>query len=55
MYMDKPNFYRLDPTRKASKEKCAVVKKFAKPGIANVCNPYDVREAFEFEPDFIEV
>ena len=55
MYMDKPNFKWLEDTRKASAEKCAVVKRFARLGLGNVNNPYDVREALTFNPDVLEV
>ena len=55
LYMDKPNFSWLDARRKASKEKCEAVKKVARLGIANICNPYDLWEAYSFEPDMIEV
>lgn len=55
MYMDRPNFNWLDDRRKASKEKCAVVKEYARLGIGNINNPYDMREALSFEPDIIEV
>lgn len=55
LYMDKPNFSWLDARRKASKEKCEAVKKVARLGIANICNPYDLWEAYSFEPDIIEV
>ncbi len=55
MYLDKPNFYWLDPTRKASKEKVAIARRFAKVGIGNVNNACDVREAILLEPDFVEV
>lgn len=55
MYIDRPNFAFLDERRKVSKEKAAVVKKYAKLGIGNVCNPYDTREALSYEPDILEV
>jgi len=55
MFLDKPNFAWLEDTRKTSAAKCAVVKKHARLGIANVNNPYDVREALEFGPDVLEV
>ena len=56
LYMDKPNFAWLkEPQRKTSAENCARVKRYARLGIANVCNPYDVKEALDFEPYIIEV
>ena len=56
LYMDKPNFAWLkEPLRKTSEENCARVKRYARLGIANVCNPYDAREAFNFDPYIIEV
>ena len=55
VYLDKPNFAWLESIRKASKENCARVKRYARLGIANVNNPYDVREALSFEPDIFEV
>lgn len=56
LYMDKPNFAWLkEPLRKTSKENCARVKRYARLGISNVSNPYDVWEAFGFEPYIIEV
>lgn len=55
VYLDKPNFDWLEPIRKASKENCARVKRYARMGIGNINNPYDVREALSFEPDVLEV
>lgn len=55
MYMDKPNFSWLTDRVKASKENCARVKKYARLGLGNVCNPYDVMEAFTYDPDVVEV
>ena len=55
VYLDKPNFAWLVDRDKASPEVCARVKKYARLGIANVCCPNDVREAFLFDPDIIEV
>ena len=55
IYLDKPNFAWLESIRKVSKENCARVKRYARLGIANVNNPYDVREALGFEPDILEV
>ena len=56
LYLDKPNFSWLEPIRKTSPENCARVKRYGvKFGIANINNPYDVREALMYEPDVIEV
>lgn len=55
LYMDKPNFAWLTDRMKASKENCLRVKKFARLGIGNICNPYDLKEALEFAPDVAEV
>lgn len=54
-YMDKPNFAWLEPIRKVSVENCARIKRYARLGIGNICNPYDVYEAMKFEPDVLEV
>lgn len=55
MYMDKPNFAWLKDCAKVSAQKCDFVKKYAKLGIGNICNPYDVWEALQYEPDVLEV
>ena len=55
LYMDKPNFAWLTDRFKASKENCMRVKRYARLGIANICTPYDVKEALEFNPDVIEI
>ncbi len=55
LYMDKPNFAWLTDRYKASAKNCLRVKKYARLGIGNVCNPCDVKEALEFEPDVLEV
>lgn len=55
VYLDKPNFAWLESARKASKENCARIKHYARMGIGNINNPYDVREALAFDPDVIEV
>lgn len=55
MYMDRPNFSFLEPTRKASAERCALVKRYARLGIGNIINPSDVYEAIKFEPDVVEI
>ena len=55
LYLDKPNFSWLAANRKCSKENCERAKRYARLGIANVNNAYDVREALAFEPYIIEV
>lgn len=55
LYMDKPNFAWLTDRVKASAFNCARVKRYARLGIGNVCNPYDMQEALLFEPDILEV
>ena len=55
LYMDKPNFAWLTDRMKASKENCCRVKKYARLGIGNICNPCDLKEALEFAPDVVEV
>ena len=55
LYLDKPNFAWLTDRDKASPEVCARVKKYARLGIANVCNPEDVREAILLGADIVEV
>jgi glycerophosphoryl diester phosphodiesterase len=55
VYLDKPNFAWLTDRDKASAEVCARVKKYARLGIGNVNNAYDVKEALEFAPDVLEV
>jgi len=55
MYLDKPNFHWLESTRKCSVENCERTKRYAKLGIANVNNPYDLKEAIEFEPYCVEM
>ncbi|MBQ2817413.1 MAG: hypothetical protein IJF16_05735 [Clostridia bacterium] len=55
LYMDKPNFSWLADKAKVSKERCELVKRYARLGIANINNPYDVMEALEFDPDVLEV
>ena len=55
MYLDKPNFAWLTDRMKASKENCARVKRYARLGLANVNNPYDVIEAISYEPDVLEI
>ena len=55
MYLDKPNFKWLASTRKCSVENCERTKRYARLGIANVNNPYDLKEAIEFMPDCVEM
>ena len=55
MYMDKPNFSWLVDRVKASSENCARVKRYARLGLANINNPYDMMEALLYEPDVVEV
>ena len=55
IYLDKPNFAWLTDRDKASKEVCERVKRYARLGLANVNNAYDVKEALEFCPDVLEV
>jgi len=55
MYLDKPNFAWLVDRMKVSPENCARTKKFARLGIANVNNAYDVREALSYDPYIVEV
>ena len=55
MYLDKPNFSWLVDRAKCSKENCDRAKRHAKLGIANVSNPYDLMEAFSYEPYIIEM
>ena len=55
MYLDKPNFKFLTDRYKVSAENCARTKRYARLGIANVSNPYDLMEALEYEPDCVEI
>lgn len=55
VYMDNPNFAWLTDRMKASVETCERVKKYARLGLANVNNAYDVYEALAINPDVIEV
>ena len=55
LYMDKPNFAWLTDRFKVSAENCARVKKYARLGIANINNPCDLREAFQYNADVLEV
>lgn len=55
VYMDNPNFAWLTDRMKASKETCERVKKYAKLGLANINNAYDMFEAMAFGPDIIGI
>ncbi len=55
LYLDKPNFAWLTDRYKTSFENCERVKKYAKLGIANTANAYDVFEAIKYDPYMIEV
>lgn len=55
LYLDKPNFWWVDSSRKVSEETCKCAKKYSRVGIANINNAYDVWEALTWEPDYIEV
>ncbi len=55
MYLDKPNFSWLVDRAKCSPENCARTKRYARLGIANVSNPYDLKEALEYEPYCVEM
>ncbi len=55
LYLDTPNFAWLTDRVKASAENCARVKKYARLGIGNVENPYDVAEAASYDPYMIEI
>ena len=54
MYYDNPEFAWLTDRYKASSENCARVKKYARLGIANVRNTYEMVDAIRFEADVIE-
>lgn len=54
MYMDNPEFAWLTDRYKASAENCARVKKYARLGIANVRNTYEMMDAIRFGADVIE-
>lgn len=53
MYLDKPNFSWLVQKAKVSPENYARVKKYARVGISNICNPLDVKEALDYSPEII--
>ena len=55
LYLDKPNFAWLDAEAKVSPERCRRVRKYARLGIANVNNPYDLMEAIALAPDVVEL
>ena len=54
MYYDNPHFAWLTDRYKASFENCARVKKYARLGIANILNTYEMRDAIRFGADVIE-
>ena len=55
MYLDKPNFSWLTQNAKVSPKRFAMVKRYARVGIANINNPLDVKEALDYFPDVIEL
>ncbi len=55
LYLDKPNFAWLTDRYKTSAENCERVKKYARLGIANTINAYDVFEALAYAPYIVEV
>jgi len=55
LYMDKPNFSWLEQTRKVSEETISCAKRYARVGIGNVNNTYEVVEALSYLPDVVEV
>lgn len=55
LYLDTPNFAWLKDRYKASVENCERVKKYARLGLGNVYNPYDVIEALNYKPDVLEL
>ena len=54
MYYDNPHFAWLTDRYKASPENCARVKKYARLGIANIHNTYEMVDAIKFGADVIE-
>ena len=54
MYYDNPHFAWLTDRYKASPENCARVKKYARLGIANIRNTYEMRDAIRWGADEIE-
>ena len=54
MYYDNPHFAWLTDRYKTSPENCARVKKYARLGIANVLNTYEMRDAMLWGADVIE-
>jgi len=54
MYYDNPHFAWLTDRYKTSQENCARVKKYARLGIANVLNTYEMRNAIRWGADVIE-
>ncbi len=55
LYLDTPNFAWLTDRAKASVENCNRVKRHARLGIGNVCNPYDTIEALSYDPYVLEI
>ena len=54
MYYDNPHFAWLTDRYKTSSENCARVKKYARLGIANILNTYEMRDAIRWGADVIE-
>ena len=54
MYYDNPHFAWLTDRYKTSPENCARVKKYARLGIANILNTYEMRDAIRWGADVIE-
>lgn len=54
MYYDNPHFAWLTDRYKTSRENCARVKKYARLGIANILNTYEMRDAIRWGADVIE-
>jgi hypothetical protein len=54
MYYDNPNFAWLTDRYKTSPENCARVKKYARLGVANILNTYEMRDAIRWGADIIE-
>ena len=54
MYYDNPHFAWLTDRYKTSQENCARVKKYARLGIANILNTYEMRDAIRWGADVIE-
>ena len=54
MYYDNPGFAWLTDRYKASPENCARTKKYARLGLANIRNTYEMIDAIRFGADVIE-